>query len=435
MGEEVPAHIQAQPRTQPPSPASTGKQPTLHLDSATPPKPSIERVPTAEILSPTMPMTPNPFLSRHNTLDIDDYFVGPRDISKHSKWPLFMRMHGSILPKMIVPLLWVGAWSSTITCITMLEIANLGTNPVLLTITGFVVGLGLSFRSSTAYERYNEGRRYWAQLTLASQNLGRAKAQLLQAMTCTNLIVAFAIALKHKLRFEPYTVYDDLAHLVAHLQTFAGTATADDPSKAEHPPKNIFKEVLKKANMPLGNLPLEILSYLGRCTDKFVAEGKLPVPMQQTLAYNNLLSLNDVLTGTERLCTALGWVTIPASIAASYIILGILFIGREIENPFGQDVNDLPLEHYCEQVAIEMDIIAAQAMHLENLMEHVESGKNRVLFPVSSASYTSWKMRPEQRLREAIKLKPQAVFDQRTHHEGDLAAAKAETVLVGEKKV
>lgn len=192
---------------------------------------------------------------------------------------------------------------------------TVGTNPVLLTITGFVVGLGLSFRSSTAYERYNEGRRYWAQLTLASQNLGRVfwvharetdpdpdkqKAQLLQAMTCTNLIVAFAISLKHKLRFEPYTVYDDLAHLVAHLQTFAGTATAEDPSKADHPPKNIFKEVgeylgisfaasnprkvLKKANMPLGNLPLEILSYLGRCTDKFVAEGKLPVPMQQTLA-------------------------------------------------------------------------------------------------------------------------------------------------------
>ena len=38
---------------------------------------------------------------------------------------------------------------------------------------GFVVGLGLSFRSSTAYERYAEGRRYWAQLILTSQNLGR----------------------------------------------------------------------------------------------------------------------------------------------------------------------------------------------------------------------------------------------------------------------
>jgi len=44
---------------------------------------------------------------------------------------------------------------------------------VLLTITGFVVGLGLSFRGSTAYERYSEGRKYWAQVMLASQNLGR----------------------------------------------------------------------------------------------------------------------------------------------------------------------------------------------------------------------------------------------------------------------
>jgi putative membrane protein len=46
-------------------------------------------------------------------------------------------------------------------------------NTVLLTVLGFVVGLGLSFRSATAYERYNEGRKYWSQLMLASQNLAR----------------------------------------------------------------------------------------------------------------------------------------------------------------------------------------------------------------------------------------------------------------------
>jgi ion channel-forming bestrophin family protein len=44
---------------------------------------------------------------------------------------------------------------------------------VLLTVTGFVVSLGLSFRNSSAYERYMEGRKYWTQLILASQNLGR----------------------------------------------------------------------------------------------------------------------------------------------------------------------------------------------------------------------------------------------------------------------
>jgi ion channel-forming bestrophin family protein len=56
---------------------------------------------------------------------------------------------------------------------------------VLLTVLGFVVGLALSFRSSTAYERYAEGRRYlpsktlltviryWATLVLTARNLAR----------------------------------------------------------------------------------------------------------------------------------------------------------------------------------------------------------------------------------------------------------------------
>jgi ion channel-forming bestrophin family protein len=85
-----------------------------------------------------------------------------------------MQMHGSITPKMVVPLLFVAAWSTWITVVSMLvETVDLGVGSVLLTVTGFVVGLGLSFRSSTAYERYAEGRRYWGQLTLTCQSLGR----------------------------------------------------------------------------------------------------------------------------------------------------------------------------------------------------------------------------------------------------------------------
>jgi predicted membrane chloride channel (bestrophin family) len=39
-------------------------------------------------------------------------------MDKHSKWPIFMRMHGSVMPKMILPLLFVAAWSSFITLIS-----------------------------------------------------------------------------------------------------------------------------------------------------------------------------------------------------------------------------------------------------------------------------------------------------------------------------
>jgi predicted membrane chloride channel (bestrophin family) len=87
-------------------------------------------------------------------------------------------------------------------------------------VLGFVVGLALSFRSSTAYERYNEGRKYWSQLTFVSQNLARliwihvderhddpalGKQDLLAKISCLNMISAYAVALKHKLRFESAT--------------------------------------------------------------------------------------------------------------------------------------------------------------------------------------------------------------------------------------
>jgi len=61
--------------------------------------------------------------SRHQTthsLELDDYFAGPRDMQKHSKLPLFMRIHGSVMPKMILPLIFVGAWATAITCISQL---------------------------------------------------------------------------------------------------------------------------------------------------------------------------------------------------------------------------------------------------------------------------------------------------------------------------
>ena len=179
---------------------------------------------------------------------------------------------------------------------------------------------------------------------------------------------------------------------------------------------------------------------------------------------NNLASLNDALTGTERvlstplpiaytiafsqitwvyvmllpfqLYATLEWVTIPATIAASYIILGLLFIGREIENPFGEDVNDLPLESYCEQVANNLDIIAAQSIELENLLSHVESHENRVLFPTSSAPFTSWTQRSEASLKDAIRGKPLATFESKTHHQSfDEKRERKEELKVGEHAV
>jgi putative membrane protein len=178
-------------------------------------------------------------------------------------------------------------------------------NSVLLTVLGFVVGLALSFRSTTAYERYSDGRKSWATLSVQSRNLARyiwvhvdertenSKEDLLGKVTAINMILAFAVSLKHRLRFEPYAHYPDIASLISHLDTFAKSA-----HKEEHlvePPKTPWKAVgeylgiswaasnprkaIKRAEAPLGNLPLEILTYLSSYAEEVSSNGTLKSPI------------------------------------------------------------------------------------------------------------------------------------------------------------
>jgi ion channel-forming bestrophin family protein len=53
---------------------------------------------------------------------------------------------------------------------------------------------------------------------------------------------------------------------------------------------------------------------------------------------------------------ASGWYTLPISIAVFFIVLGVRAIGKEIENSFGYDYNDLPLDRFCETVALEFKL-------------------------------------------------------------------------------
>ncbi|KAE8151266.1 Bestrophin, RFP-TM, chloride channel-domain-containing protein [Aspergillus avenaceus] len=396
-------------------------------------------------------------LDRRNDSEIDRYFHGPRDLDKHSKWPIFLRMHGSVLPKMILPLSFVAAWSTLITLLSR-YVVNLGINNILLTVTGFVVGLALSFRSSTAYERWADGRKYWSLLIQTSRNLARTiwvntaeregelgKEDLLGKLTAMNLILAFAVALKHKLRFEPDIAYEDLAGLVGYLDTFA--KDAHDRERLQPPRKTLRKAVgeylgvsfaesnprklVKRSKKPLGHLPLEILNHLSAYVDRCIANETLTISLHQAQAINGMAALNEVLTGTERvldtplptaysisiaqiawiyvlvlpfqLYNALTWVTIPGSIVAAYIILGLATIGSEIENPFGQDVNDLPLDTYCRQIALELDIITA--MPPPNVNDFITRDDNLVLYPLSTVGYPDWKDRSVEEIRAALRTK------------------------------
>lgn len=269
--------------------------------------------------------------------------------------------------------------------------------------------------------------------------------------TGINLILAFAIALKHKLRFEPYQHYADITSLTSHLDTFAKLASEAPEAQVEKP-KTTWKQAgeflgmtlatsnprkaIKRATKPLGNLPLEILIYLSAYIEGVSVNESLKSAIVFGQIMNSIASLTDTQATAERVLTtplplgynilisqivliyvyllpfqlfdALGWVTIPATIAASYIIIGLGAIGNELENPFGNDVNDLPLDLYCEQLRRELDIITATPPpQLDEFWKggEGEDNHNKVLWPLSSNSAHEWRGRSVADIRSALKAK------------------------------
>jgi ion channel-forming bestrophin family protein len=154
---------------------------------------------------------------------------------------------------------------------------------------------------------------------------------------------------------------------------------------------------------------------------------------------NSIGTMQDVQTGTERiahtplplayrisiaqitwiyiimlpfqLVTTLSWIAIPATVLAAYIILGILLIGSELENPFGYDVNDLPLDVFCDVMADDIEIMSSRKKpKMEDL---VQNPNNKMFFPLNCEGYNSWSTRSEEQLRDQLHKRPAMNLDLR----------------------
>ncbi|CAK9787420.1 hypothetical protein CC85DRAFT_289581 [Cutaneotrichosporon oleaginosum] len=142
-------------------------------------------------------------------------------------------------------LLFFGGWSTMVVLINLKTSAKLSFPSVMITVLGMLLGLTISYRTSSAYEKYTEGRKMWAQIITATRNWARmvwihcpdslqaepiedpaerardeARA-LIEKKTVVQLGLAFAVAVKHYLRDEPGIYYEDLYHLVSFIPTLS----------------------------------------------------------------------------------------------------------------------------------------------------------------------------------------------------------------------
>jgi putative membrane protein len=82
-----------------------------------------------------------------------------------------------------------------------------------------------------------------------------------------------------------------------------------------------------------------------------------------------------------------GWLTVLVTLFIAYALFGIEEIGVEIEGPFGDDENDLPLESFCQTIERNMRAVLVS-------MEAGGSGANSST-PIAAAPAPTGPLMPE----------------------------------------
>jgi len=144
-----------------------------------------------------------------------------------------------------------------------------------------------------------------------------------------NMLLAYCVALKHHLREERGTYYDDLYPLVKHLprhhhhftndgrppshrrsispfSMLAGSKFTHTDSRYEDEeiPSSLFKhdqrDLACQGTLVQGNLPLEIANYLTNYAEHVQADGRLPIALFNAMQAGTN-GLVEVLTNCERI--------------------------------------------------------------------------------------------------------------------------------------
>lgn len=223
-----------------------------------------------------------------------------------------------------------------------------------------VLGLLLVFRTNSANERFWEGRKLWGAIVNNLRNLTWQIWTNVQEETVEDrevkiqilhLLAVFAIATKNHLRFQG--VNEEIRSLVSLVQY-------SRLQQSQHLPLQIASdlgEYLHRQHQrnllhpyQLGQLQKlinNLIEMVGGC-ERIL---KTPIPNSYSIHLKQLLLIYCLVLPFQYV-DQINWWTIPFVAIVSYIVYGIEAIALEIENPFGNDCNDLPLDEICRNVEV-----------------------------------------------------------------------------------
>ena len=280
-------------------------------------------------------------------------------------WITFIfRFHQSDTFRKLLPLMVVIGVYSGLICFLEEEVFHLGEDSLVKNISvmhsmlGFVISLLLAYRTNTAYDRWWEGRKLWGNLVNNSRNLALKIAVILESEIDRHFFQKVIPLYAHIL--QKY-LSDDEAGLVL----FEGLDLDIDHTK--HKPNQVAKMLFKKTDelYKLGKISGHQLLYLNAELQSFTDVcgaceriKNTPIPYSYS-AFIKKFIFFYVMTLPFSYTFILSYYVIPVVVFIFYVLASLELIADEIEDPFGNDANDLPMEKIAFNIKKHVDEIFA----------------------------------------------------------------------------
>lgn len=224
-------------------------------------------------------------------------------------------------------------------------------SPAPFTLLGVALSIFLGFRNNAAYERWWEGRKQWGHMVDEIRSLARTSESLLaghadQRRWLLALCAGYFHALRGRLRNED--VREDLARWLG-----------DDVAAAALSHGNVSDYCLREAGRHIGELYRQgALDTIGlQMLDRHLTALAAIQAASERLATTPLPFAYTVLTHRTAylycyllpfgLVSGLGWLAPLFTVLLGYTFFGLDALSEQLEEPFGREANDLPLDALC----------------------------------------------------------------------------------------
>ncbi len=302
------------------------------------------------------------------------------DYDPHRWWSYFHYLRGSMVREIVARVLVCVVWAVAVTA-GHRYLKPLDIPATVHTLAGISLSLLLVFRTNASYDRFWEGRKLWGGIVNETRNLARAAGVFIRhdaALYSTLLrwISTFPYASTANLRGER-----DLGPVASELPRDEANAVLS----SQHVPLAVAQKMsavldegrrrgyyTEYVQMQLDQNVQLLVDYIGGCERIH----KTPIPFAYMMHLRRALMVY-CYTLPFALVDAFGWLTVLATFIVAYIFFGIEEIGVEIEDPFGHDDNDLPLERISETIRANLKALmpdSAEAVHAPVATVSVTSG-------------------------------------------------------------